>query len=178
LLLALRRERLWICVARSVAFSLPPVVSGWVAHLAWGNPLAAVFSYAAKDSAAPLQSLIRGFGAFGDDPLKALQVLFALGLAAAGMFGLLWRWQDARGFSGGAERLEESAWLMSTVVFYLLLPSQWTFECLARYLISAVPAILLGLEPWLPRRWNAVAAVGIASFGLCVHWTVRALAHA
>ncbi|HUP25813.1 MAG TPA: glycosyltransferase 87 family protein [Thermoanaerobaculia bacterium] len=170
-LLSRRRRGVRASIPALVAFAVLPgawaVASWWL----WGNPLQQPASYIAKDLSWPLHSLLVGLGQPWHDPLKAGQVVLALGLAFLGAIGLRRRWQA----TGDPERLAEGAWLVSHVCFYLLLPSSWVFECLPRFLVSCLPPILLGLEPWLPRRRAAVVAAGAGSLALGLIWNLRAL---
>jgi hypothetical protein len=171
-LLGLRRRGLVPSLPSLLAWSALPAAWALTSWWLWGNPFEQTAAYVDKDLSWPLQSLVLGLGRPWLDPLKAGQVLLALLLASLGGLGLRRRWSATH----DPARAEDGAWLASHVGFYLLLPSSWVFECLPRFLVSCLPPILCGLEPWLPRRKSVVAAVGLGSLALSSYWTLRALA--
>jgi hypothetical protein len=170
-LLGLRRRGPVLSAPSLLAWSALPVAWALTSWWLWGNPFEQTAAYADKDLSWPLHSMVVGLGQPWHDPLKAGQVLLALLLAALGGLGLRRRWLATR----DPARAEDGAWLASHLGFYLLLPSSWVFECLPRFLVSCLPPILCGLEPWLPRRKAAVAAAAMASLALSGYWTLRAL---
>jgi hypothetical protein len=175
-LVRLRRRR-WAPLPWAAAgFVLPPAAWLAVSWLQRGGPPPQLAAYLAKDAAPPLAGLAAGLAQPFADPLKWLQVVAWLALVAVAAVSLARR----RRGSGEGDWL---AWLLSQVLFYLLLPSVWVFECLARFLVPALPAVAAALAPLLPaagprRRWTAAAVIGGLGAGgvaVAVWWNLRAL---
>lgn len=169
--------------AAAAAFVAPPL--GWILLASpLGSPVEQVGTYLDRDLAPPLSSLWNGFASPLADPLKWAQnlaVLLLVGTAA----GLLVRRRREGARTGTEPAAVDAAtwlaWLGPQVVFHLVLPSAWVFECLARFVVPALPAVAAALAPFLPRRrlplTLLLAAVATLSVGVAVHWNLGALGH-
>lgn len=166
-------RRRWTGAAVSaVGFAVVPGL-GWLASASLAGPGTQVRTYLRHDLAPPLSSLLAGFAAPFADPLKTVQNLAVLALVGTAAVLLLRRWRR------GAPAAEWLAWLSSQALFYLLLPSAWVFECLARFLVPALPAVAVALAPHLPRcRWRfgvLLVPVTLLGAGVALLWNLRAL---
>lgn len=164
-------------VAPIAGFALPVVV--WAAGAAVGLGFARqVGTYMARDLAVPFASLVHGFTTPLSDPLKWAQNVLVVGLVGAASWVLASRVRTGDSSTGTRSR-DWLAWLVSQVGFALVLPSSWVFECLARFVVPALPAVAAALEPWVPRRRStlgiALAVVTSVSVGVSVLWNLRAL---
>ncbi len=147
----------------------------WLATSGWvRGPATQASAYLQRDLAMPAASLLSGFTSPLLDPLKTAQNVVVLGLVLASAWLLARRWRHADPASG-----EWLVWLGSQTLFYLLLPSAWVFECLARFLVPTLPAVAVALAPSLPRRRAMLVLiifmVTVVSAGISVLWNLRAL---
>jgi hypothetical protein len=177
-------------VGSALAFAVPPALwAAWAAAVQ-GGP-SSLGTYASRDGAWPLTSLLAGLADPLADPGKALQNLFVLTLTAVAAW-LLWRRLQRRQAAGAAHHDRQwFFWLVSQAAFYVLLPSHWVFQSLPRFLITALPAVAVAVDgaPWLGRggggthglrraailRALVLAFFTVASMAISVYWTLRAV---
>jgi hypothetical protein len=66
-------------------------------------------------------------------------------------------------------------WLGGLTAFNLCVGDVWGFQCFARFLTPALPALFDGLGRLLPRRWIGALAFGLPSFALALLFFIRRL---
>ena len=80
-----------------------------------------------------------------------------------------------RAFSVRREPLDwlSLPWLTGLVIFNLCVGDVWGFQCFARFLVPALPALFEGVKRFLPRRIATVLLLGGVSFALALVSFVR-----
>jgi hypothetical protein len=178
-------RRRWIPDLRA---GLPAAAAFTVAPLLWsvwalamqGGP-SSLTTYARRDGAWPLTSLLAGLTDPLADPGKTLQNLFVLTVVAVAAWELGRRLRR-RGEGTGPRQADRDWfwWLASQTVFYVLLPSHWVFQSLPRFLVTGLPAVALAADgaaaSW-SRRTRALVLAGFTVFAvaICLWWNLRAL---
>ncbi|MCD6384198.1 hypothetical protein J7M23_00320 [Candidatus Sumerlaeota bacterium] len=61
-------------------------------------------------------------------------------------------------------------WLILSLVFYTGVSSPWAFECFDRYILSCLPALIVGLKRLFPRNRWGVLMIAFLSFAISLYW--------
>jgi hypothetical protein len=139
-------------------------------QLLWGDAFIGAKSYATD--AYHGQLFTWPFGSIIMTPLKTsvpilkIALVWAhiiLALGACAMLAL-------RAISSRREPLDwlSLPWLVSLVFFNLCVGDIWGFQCFARFLVPALPALFDAIKPYLPKRVTTALALGAASFGVAL----------
>lgn len=108
----------------------------------WGDALKSVSDYVAMGRLRwPLEGLIAATLSPEEDFAKKVLIWGTVALALVAIPGLARR----------SDRLLLLTWHTVIALFYLLLPSAWTFGSLDRFYLAVLPTTLIGLAGWLPR---------------------------
>ena len=158
--------------------ALVVVATGWLAWRGWSH--GAAQSVALYNQAYGNRLLEWPFEALITTPLQSpvpdwkvayiyshvLLVLVACTFAIRRL-QLAWKRRDARGDIG----ILAATWLLGNTLFAICVGQYWGFHEFHRFIVPALPALYVALEPLMPRRrvwWVAmsVASLAMAAFGL------------
>jgi len=150
---------------------LPAVymISYW---LLFGELMQSIHSYSVKDFAYPVVSIARNMLSPNTAVILKLFVILSIAFGLVGTAGLYERFRR-----GERLFLPLFLWNAAVFLFYLLLPSSWTFRCIDRFYLSLYPTSLVGLAPWFPRNKGVMNAalilLSVISFFIALRWLVH-----
>jgi MYXO-CTERM domain-containing protein len=161
------RGRQWRpCAIMASLYAIAPLSWMAAAWAVWGDPLAQVSSYVSRDWALPFAALIGDTFSAGIPLDKKALVWFTILTNAAAVVALTRRFLRRR----DDESLGLLLWAGLIAFFFLALPSRYAFGSLDRFFIASLPPMMIGLAPFFPRKWHALAAIGAISTGICLYW--------
>jgi len=164
-----RGRGLWKVV---LAGLLPPAAHLIIYRLVFGDMMQSVRAYAAKDFAWPFVSILRNMSAPEMEGILKFYIFFSVIFGMAGTIGLYRRYRRE-----GERFMPLLLWNGAVLLFYLFLPSSWTFRCLDRFYLSLYPTSLIGLLPWFPKRRglaaSAIVFLAVISFFMALRWLVN-----
>ncbi|MCX7048113.1 MAG: hypothetical protein NTX50_21840 [Candidatus Sumerlaeota bacterium] len=152
-------------------YALAPLIWLAASALIWQTPFRQLDAYWQKDFAPPFLAIVRELFSFEGERPKQVLTAFTILTNAAAIILLLRQYRDNK--TAGRAREETLAWLLWIgwiALFILTLPSSWAYRCLDRFFVACLPAMMIGLAPFFPRRWWAVAAMAAVGVAICLYW--------
>lgn len=157
--------------AMALLFLIAPLAWMLAAWIVWDDPLRQFHSYVTKDYTLPFVSLARGMLSGQIGLPKKILVGFTLLIHLVAAIELFRRYWQSRTSRDMAYLL----WMLLMALFYLGLPSEWTFGSLDRFFVTAAPPLIVGLDRFLPRKTAVIAVVAAVSVAICVYWNANLL---
>jgi hypothetical protein len=164
-----RGRGLWKILLAGLCLPGAYMISYW---LMFGEMMQSVRSYSDKDFAYPVVSIARNMLSPETASVLKFFVILSVAFGLAGTAGLYERFRRGEG-----HLLPLFLWNATVFLFYLFLPSSWTFRCLDRFYLSLYPTSLVGLAPWFPRNKGVMNAAlilfSVISFFIALRWLVN-----
>lgn len=167
---AILMEREYRALVRfGLAFVVIPLVWGFISKLTWGTfgkSVAALYGYLERDFDIPLRAVIVETLKPQVSLLKKLLVWGHVVLGIGGFVLLVRGWMRER----TGLMLVLIVWLGLSLVFYFMISTKFTFDCLDRFLITCLPPIMVGLKRILPRHLAVYALVLLLGLAIGLYW--------